>query len=55
MYTFRPRKNEDSRIEEFLNKQSGGYGDILRYLIEKEIAENGISCLLYTSDAADEL
>lgn len=42
MYTFRPRKNEDSRIEEFLNKQSGGYGDILRYLIEKEIAENGI-------------
>lgn len=36
------RANEDPRIREFLELQSGGYSDVLRYLIEKEIAENGI-------------
>lgn len=36
------RTNEDPRIREFLELQSGGYSDVLRYLIEKEIAENGI-------------
>lgn len=41
-YTLRLRKDEDPRIEEFLKAQSGGYGDVLRYLIEKEIAENGV-------------
>lgn len=41
-YPLRLRAGEDPRIAEFLNLQSGGYGDVLRYLIEKEIALNGV-------------
>lgn len=41
-YPLRLRTGDDPRIAEFLNSQSGGYGDVLRYLIEKEIALNGV-------------
>lgn len=42
IYNLRIRKNEDPRIEKFLKSQSSGYSDVIRYLIEKEIAQNGI-------------
>lgn len=41
-YPLRLRAGDDPRIAEFLNSQSGGYGDVIRYLIEKEIALNGV-------------
>ncbi len=40
-YSFRPRQDEAEEIKEFLMKQSN-FGDAIRYLIEKEILENGI-------------
>lgn len=40
-YTFKPGNNEDPAIMEFLDKQTNR-NDMFRYLIEKEIYENGI-------------
>lgn len=40
-YSFRPRQDEAEEIKQFLMKQTN-FGDAIRYLIEKEIMENGI-------------
>lgn len=40
-YNFKPKANEDKRIVKFLDMQ-GNFADTFRYLIEKEIAENGV-------------
>lgn len=40
-YNFKPRANEDKRIVKFLDIQDN-FADTFRYLIEKEIAENGV-------------
>ena len=40
-YTFKPKKNEVQEIITFLEIQSN-LNDAIRYLIEKEIAENGV-------------
>lgn len=40
-YTFKPRKEEDNRIIEFIETQSN-LNDTIRYLIEKEVYTNGI-------------
>jgi hypothetical protein len=40
-YTFKFSKNENLLIKEFCEEQSN-FNDAVRYLIEKEIAENGV-------------
>lgn len=40
-YTFKPRKKEAPQILEFLKLQSN-FNDAIRYLIEKDISENGV-------------
>lgn len=40
-YNFKPKANEDKRIIKFLDIQTN-FADTFRYLIEKEIAENGV-------------
>lgn len=40
-YTFRPKVKESQLVIDFLTNQSN-FNDAIRYLIEKEIAENGI-------------
>lgn len=40
-YTFKPKVNESEYVLDFLAKQSN-FNDAIRYLMEKEIAENGI-------------
>lgn len=44
-YCFKPRVNEAQEIIEFIEKQSN-LNDAIRYLIEKEITENGIRDLV---------
>ncbi len=40
-YNFKPKASEDKRIVKFLDMQDN-FADVFRYLIEKEIAENGV-------------